>query len=125
MQTGLAEAWWSRVCDEAEEIAKRLAAADNLASSLSSQGKHAEAERIHREVLGAKRRVLGEEHPKTLTSAGILASLCLSAFSADRLAPAPSSSSTRRQPPWPFNIAQCAGVRFLASCAKRLAPAPS
>ena len=46
----------------------------NLASSLSVQGKHAEAERIHREVLGANRRVLGEEHPSTLTSANNLAS---------------------------------------------------
>jgi hypothetical protein len=33
-----------------------------------------EAERIEREVLCASRRVLGEEHPDTLTSAGNLAS---------------------------------------------------
>jgi hypothetical protein len=37
------------------------------------QGKHAEAELIHREVLGTRRRVLGEEHPNTLTSASNLA----------------------------------------------------
>jgi hypothetical protein len=30
------------------------------------QGKHTDAERIDREVLGARRRVLGEEHPDTL-----------------------------------------------------------
>ena len=71
MRTGLAEAWWSRVCDEAEESKERLAAAGNLASSLSGQGKHAEAERIRREVLGTRRRVLGEEHPETLKSATI------------------------------------------------------
>ncbi len=33
MQTGLAEAWWSRVSDEAEESAERLAAAHNLADT--------------------------------------------------------------------------------------------
>jgi tetratricopeptide (TPR) repeat protein len=73
MRTGLAEAWWLRVCDEAEESFERLAAADNLAAARSGQGQYAEAERIEREVLGVKRRVLGEEHPVTLTSAGNLA----------------------------------------------------
>ena len=33
-----------------------------------SQGKHAEAELIEGEVLGVRRRVLGEEHPDTLNS---------------------------------------------------------
>jgi hypothetical protein len=42
--------------------------------SLSGQGKHAEAELIHREVLGARTRVLGEERPDTLASANNLAS---------------------------------------------------
>jgi hypothetical protein len=37
------------------------------------QGKHAEAERINREVLGARRRVLGAEHPDRLKSADNLA----------------------------------------------------
>ena len=74
MRTGLAEAWWSWVCDEAEESEERLAAAANLATSLSHQGKHAEAERIEREVLRARRRVLGEEHPSTLLCANNLAS---------------------------------------------------
>ena len=73
MRTGLAEAWWSRVCDEAEESAERLAAAHNLGAARHSDGRYAEAESIHREVLGARRRVLGEEHPDTLTSAGNLA----------------------------------------------------
>jgi hypothetical protein len=74
MRTGLAEAWWSRVCDETEESAERLAAAHNLADARNSDGQYAEAERINRELLGVEKRVLGEEHPDTLTSAGNLAS---------------------------------------------------
>jgi hypothetical protein len=77
MQTGLAEAWWSRVCDEAEESAERLVAAHTLAVARGSDGQYAEAERINREVLAVRRRVLGEEHPGTLLSAHNLAlSLC-------------------------------------------------
>jgi hypothetical protein len=59
-----------------DEHPHTLTSANNLALSLSRQGKHAEAERIQREVLGAsvQRRVLGEEHPETLTSAVNLAS---------------------------------------------------
>ena len=71
--TGLGEAWWSRVCDQAEESAERLGAAHNLAACRVRDGEYAEAERIQREVLGVRRRVLGEEHPYTLTSAGDLA----------------------------------------------------
>jgi hypothetical protein len=46
-----------------------------VTESLSGQleGKYGDAERIEREVLDAKRRVLGEEHPDTLRSAGNLA----------------------------------------------------
>ena len=73
MRTGLAEAWWSRVFDEAEESAERLAAAGNLADARDGDGQHAEAEWIQRQVLGVERRVLGEEHPNTLTSASNLA----------------------------------------------------
>ena len=40
-----------------------------------AQGKYADAERIEREVLGALRRVQGEEHPDTLSSAHNLASM--------------------------------------------------
>ena len=65
MQTGLAEAWWSRVCDEAEESAERLAAAHNLADARDGDGQYAEAERINREVHSVQRRVLGEEHPRS------------------------------------------------------------
>jgi hypothetical protein len=74
MQTRLAEEWCERVRDEAEESKDRLAAADNLAQVRSSDGRYAESERIHREVLVVKRRVFGEEHPSTLTSAHNLAS---------------------------------------------------
>ena len=73
MRTGLGEAWWSRVSDEAEESAERLCAADNLARCREQDGEYAEAERIGREVLGVSRRVLGEEHPDTLRAAGNLA----------------------------------------------------
>jgi hypothetical protein len=41
--------------------------------SFAYQGKCVKVERIQREVLGVQRRVLGEEHPDTLTSAGNLA----------------------------------------------------
>jgi hypothetical protein len=74
MRTGLAEAWWSRVCDEAEESAERLSAAGNLAECRRCDGHYAEAERIHREVHSVQRRVLGDERPCTLTSASNLAS---------------------------------------------------
>ncbi len=73
MRTGLGEAWWSRVCDEAEESAERLCAAGNLAECRQGDGEYADAERIGREVLDVSRRVLGEEHPDTLASANNLA----------------------------------------------------
>jgi tetratricopeptide (TPR) repeat protein len=50
-----------------------LLSANNLAMYISNQGKHAEAERIQRDVLGVQKRVLGAEHPDTLTTAGNLA----------------------------------------------------
>ena len=51
MSDGLANAWWSQVCDRAEDDEQRLDAAGNLAVSLSSQGKYDEAEKMEREVL--------------------------------------------------------------------------
>jgi hypothetical protein len=47
-----------------------LSSASNLGTSLSGQGKDAEAERILREMHEVEKRVLGAEHPDTLTSAG-------------------------------------------------------
>ena len=51
-----------------------LKTANNLAATLSDQGKFGDAETIQREVLGVTKRVLGVEHPGTLTSANNLAS---------------------------------------------------
>jgi BioD-like phosphotransacetylase family protein len=45
----------------------------SLAKSLSVQGKYVEAERIQREVHEVQKRVLGAEHPGTLSSASNLA----------------------------------------------------
>ena len=73
MFDGLANAWWSRVRDRAEDDGERLTAAGNLAYSLSRQGKYDEAETMEREVLAVRQRVLGAEHPGTLTAAGNLA----------------------------------------------------
>ena len=50
-----------------------LTSANNLAVSLSNQGKHAEAETILHEVLGVRKRVIGAEHPDTLGTASNLA----------------------------------------------------
>ena len=50
-----------------------LNTANNLAQSLATQGKYADAERIKSEVYGVCKRVLGLEHPDTLTTASNLA----------------------------------------------------
>ena len=50
-----------------------LTTANNLARSLSRQGKHAEAEEMRREVLAVRKRVQGAEHPDVLTVASNLA----------------------------------------------------
>ena len=55
------------------EHPQTLTSANNLAMSLSNQGKYADAETIQREVLGVTKRVLGAEHPDTLTYANNLA----------------------------------------------------
>ncbi len=59
MRTGLAEAWWSRVCGEEEEGEERRAAASNPIQSLTVaravDKQYAAAERIQREVLGVQR----------------------------------------------------------------------
>ncbi len=39
------------MCDRAEDDGKRLSCSGNLAESVSRQGKHAEAEKMEREVL--------------------------------------------------------------------------
>jgi tetratricopeptide (TPR) repeat protein len=45
----------------------------NLALALSDQGKYAEAEAMHRRTLALREKVLGKEHPHTLTSVYSLA----------------------------------------------------
>ena len=52
-----------------------LASANNLAMSLSKQGKYAEAEEMLQETLAACRRVLGSAHPDTLATAESLESV--------------------------------------------------
>jgi hypothetical protein len=47
---------------------------NSLASSLSSQGKYAEAVAMHWQTLQLKEAVLGNEHPDTLWSINSLAS---------------------------------------------------
>ena len=50
-----------------------LTTSDNLAISLSEQGKYAEAEQMQREVHAVQKRVLGAKHPHTLMTARNLA----------------------------------------------------
>jgi hypothetical protein len=73
MQTGLAEAWRSRVAGQAAESAERLEAEYNLASSLLHQGKAVEAEPMLRRLHAVMMRVHGAENPHTLSVAGELA----------------------------------------------------
>ena len=73
MSNGLANEWWSQVCDREEDDEERLDAAGNLAESLAHQRKYDEAEKMEREVLAVRKRVLGADHPDTLTTAGNLA----------------------------------------------------
>jgi tetratricopeptide (TPR) repeat protein len=68
MMLGLAEAWWSTVQRLREEDDEWLAAAGNLANALDDQGMHAKAEALFRKVLSVQRRVLGPEHPTTLST---------------------------------------------------------
>jgi hypothetical protein len=70
---GVTTEWRSRVEGQVAESTERLHVQSNLARSLSRQGKYADAERIQREVLGERERVLGAEHPRTLSTANNLA----------------------------------------------------
>ena len=73
MQTGLAEAWRSRVAGQAAESFERIEAESNLAVSLLHQGKGVEAEPMFRRLHAVLMRVHGAEHPRTLTTANNLA----------------------------------------------------
>jgi tetratricopeptide (TPR) repeat protein len=48
---------------------------NNLAGVLDRQGKYEEAEAMHRQTLATSEKVLGREHPSTLTSVYCLAHL--------------------------------------------------
>jgi len=48
---------------------------DNLNNAIAEQGRYAEAEKLCRETLEIRRRVLGPEHPDTATSAYELSGL--------------------------------------------------
>ena len=41
---------------------------NNVAKALNDQGEYAEAEKMHRETLELRKKVLGDEHPDTLAS---------------------------------------------------------
>ena len=70
-----------------EEHPATLTTASNLALSLIDQRRHAEAERIQRDVLGTQRRTLGEEHPAALMTANTMA-VSLSYHSVEKCAEA-------------------------------------
>ncbi len=67
-----------------------LTGASILATSLSRQGKNAEAERIEREVHEMQKRVLGAEHPRALTSASNQAATWLGPSQSKASMPRPS-----------------------------------
>ena len=78
---------------------------NNLAIALWSEGHYAEAEKLYRETLDMRRRVLGPEHPDTLSSMNNLANvldergpLCRSgevgSGNARHLAPCPRSGAS-------------------------------
>jgi tetratricopeptide (TPR) repeat protein len=73
MRAGLAEAWWSMAQRLPAASLERAAAADNMAIALNYQHKFAEAEKMGRGTFAAWQRVLGREHPRTLSSALTLA----------------------------------------------------
>ena len=45
----------------------------HLAQTLNNQGKYTEAEKMHRETLALREKVLGKEHPDTLASMSAMA----------------------------------------------------
>ena len=75
VQIGLARAWWVTVATNDEGDADRLADAGNLAHTYSQQGLASTPRRQTLQVaaLAVQKRVLGEEHPNTLTAADNLA----------------------------------------------------
>lgn len=58
-----------------EEHPETLTSTNKLATALSDQGKHIEAEEMHQQTLELRKKVLGLEHPDTLTSLNNLANV--------------------------------------------------
>ncbi len=57
-----------KVLEEPPTPALKVYFLNNLALTLRSQGDASSARKLHEEVLAARRRVLGKEHPDTLRS---------------------------------------------------------
>ena len=51
-----------------KELPSTLTGMNNLASVFDHQGKYEEAEQVHRQALNGREKVLGQEHPDTLTT---------------------------------------------------------
>ena len=56
-----------------KEQPKTLTSMNTLAAVLGSEGKHEEAEKIHRQTLASIKTVLGKEHSVTLMNTILLA----------------------------------------------------
>ena len=124
MQVGLAEAWRSRVSGQAAESLERLLAEGNLALSLLHQGKYAQAERVLRDLHVVMMRVLGAEHPGTLTTAGNLAAaLSRQGKYAHAwpcgLSPVPVVTDASGRGHWQFGIQTCRAARARPGAAAR------
>ena len=72
MKMGLARADVELLAGLDPDHPDRLTAMANLAAALGTNGEHAEAEAIIREVLAAETRLFGAEHPSTLRRAANL-----------------------------------------------------
>lgn len=69
VDVGLARARWALVCDRPPDDQERLFVANNLAVTLKESASDNEgALRLMEEVLGVRRRLLGDGHPDTLDS---------------------------------------------------------
>ena len=75
MEIGLSEERVRFLADRPEDDMDRLEALSYLGCALARQGRYAEGELLSRETLATERRVLGTEHPQTLRTATVLASI--------------------------------------------------
>jgi hypothetical protein len=61
----------SELCSRRGEHLDTITAINNLASTLRDQGQLNEAAKIRKDVLKKRRRILGEEHPDTISAMNI------------------------------------------------------